>query len=292
MSLKTRTARLSIWSNSLLIVMNFTVGILSGSVSIISEGIHTIMDLLAAIIAYFSVKISDTPPDEQHPYGHGKFENISGVIEAILIYVASGWIIYEAISKIMIPHKIENEGLSLGILVMFIGSVINYFVSKRLYRVAKETDSIALEADALHLKTHIYTSAGIGIGLILIYFTGWYFLDPIIAILVALFILKEATEILIHAYRPLTDSSLDKKEVDLIKDIIETNMGPCTSYHKLRTRKGGSHRYIDFHLEVTEEMSVKQSHDICDELENKIKDQISNAEVTIHVEPKKCHDDV
>jgi cation diffusion facilitator family transporter len=246
------------------------------------------MDLLAAIMAYFSVKISDTPPDEQHPYGHGKFENISGVIEAVLIYVASGWIIYEAISKITSKHDIHDHGLSLGIFIMFAGSLINYFVSKRLYRVAKQTDSIALEADALHLKTHIYTSGGIGVGLILIYFTGWYFLDPIIAILVALYILKEATEILIHAYQPLTDRSLEKEEVELIQKIIEANIEGCTSYHNLRTRKGGSHRYIDLHLEVTEGMSVKESHEICDTIELKIKEKLNNAEVTIHVEPKIC----
>lgn len=288
MSLKSRTARLSIWSNSLLIILNFTVGFISGSVSIISEGIHTIMDLLAAIMAYFSVRISDTPPDEKHPYGHGKFENISGVIEALLIYVASGWIIYEAVQKIRTPHAIDNQGLSLGILVMFAGSVINYFVSKELYRVARKTDSIALEADALHLKTHIYTSAGIGIGLFLIWLTGWYFLDPIIAILVALFILKEATEILIHAYRPLTDTSLDEAEVELIKEVIQANLKSCMTFHKLRTRKGGSHRYVDFHLEVTEQMSVKESHDICNLLEDKIKEKLNNAEITIHVEPKDC----
>lgn len=288
MSLKSRTARLSIWSNSLLIALNFTVGFISGSVSIISEGIHTIMDLLAAIMAYFSVKIADSPPDEKHPYGHGKFENISGVIEALLIYVASAWIIYEAVLKIQSPHEIDNQGLSLGILVMFAGSIINYFVSRQLYKVAKKTDSIALKADALHLKTHIYTSAGIGIGLILIWLTGWYFLDPIIAIIVALFILKEATEILIHAYRPLTDTSLDEKEVELIKEIIQGNLKSCMTYHKLRTRKGGSHRYIDFHLEVTEQMSVKESHDICNLLENKIKESLFNAEITIHVEPKDC----
>jgi len=288
MSLKSRTARLSIWSNSLLIILNFTVGFISGSISIISEGIHTIMDLLAAIMAYFSIRIADTPPDEQHPYGHGKYENISGVIEALLIYVASGWIIWEAVQKLLAPHHIDNYGLSLGILVMFFGSVVNYFVSKRLYKVADETDSIALKADALHLKTHIYTSAGIGIGMILIWLTGWYILDPIIAILVAIFILKEATEILIHAFKPLTDTSLSKDELETITEIIDQHLDECMTYHKLRTRKGGSHRYIDFHLEVTKDMSVQASHELCDRIEQQIEQHIPNAEVTIHVEPKDC----
>lgn len=286
MSLKSRTARLSIWSNSLLIIMNFTVGIMSGSISIISEGIHTIMDLLAAIMAYFSIKISDTPPDEKHPYGHGKFENISGVIEALLIYLASGWIIWEAIQKVMSPHHIDDYGLTLGMLVMLAGSIINFFVSKRLYNVANETDSIALKADALHLKTHIYTSAGIGFGMLLIWLTKWYFLDPVIAIMVALFILKEATDILIQAFKPLTDSSLSEEEVELIIDMINAKLDKSMNFHKLRTRKGGANRYIDFHLEVTQEMSVQESHDLCDLIEKAITEKIQNAEVTIHVEPK------
>ena len=138
------------------------------------------------------------------------------------------------------------------------------------------------------LKDKKRSSINVGIGMIMIWITGWYILDPIIAILVALFILKEATEILIHAYKPLTDSSLSKEEVETIRKIIGDNMGECMNFHKLRTRKGGSHRYIDFHLEVTKEMSVQESHDICDHIEKKIKDQIRNAEVTIHVEPKDC----
>jgi len=172
---KIKVARLSIISNSSLIIMKLAIGIITGSVSIISEAIHSTMDLLAAIIAFFSVKVSDQPPDKQHPYGHGKFENISGVIEAILIFIASLWIIYEAIKRINTNEKIESIGL--GALVMVISAIINFIVSKQLYKVAKKTNSIALEADALHLKADVYTSIGVAFGLFLIWLTNYRILN-------------------------------------------------------------------------------------------------------------------
>jgi len=282
MSKKVRVARLSIFSNSLLIAMKLAVGILSGSISIISEAIHSFMDLLAAIIAFFSVRISDTPADDRHPYGHGKFENISGVVEALLIFVAAFWIIYEAAKKIMHPKEIESIGI--GFIVMLVSAVINFFVSRRLYKVAKETDSIALEADALHLKTDVYTSAGVAVGLGLIWLTGYHIIDPIIAIFVALLILKESYTLFSRAYAPLLDVSLPKKEIEAIRLIIEKHCSDTVSYHDLRTRKAGNFKYIDFHLNLSEHLTVKQAHDICDAIENDIKASFSHTEVTIHVE--------
>ncbi len=187
---KAKAARLSIYSNSFLVVMNLIVGIISGSVSILSEAIHTLVDLIASSIAFFSVKISDSPPDKEHPYGHGKFENISGVIEAILIFVASGVIIYHALIQLTSETAINHTGITLGFIVMMISAIIDMVVSRHLYKVAKETDSIALKADALHLSVHVYTSFGVGVSLAVIYFTGWDFLDPVAAIVVAAFILK------------------------------------------------------------------------------------------------------
>lgn len=195
---KVKTARLSIISNSLLIVMKVVAGLISGSVSILSEAIHSGMDLVAAIIAFFSVKFSDTPPDKEHPYGHGKFENVSGVVEALLIFVAAGWIIYEAIEKITHPSPVEN--IQIGSLVMGISAVVNFLVSRRLYKVARKTDSIALEADALHLKTDVLTSLGVAVGLTLIWFTHWTILDPAVAILVALMIIRESYRLLKNAF--------------------------------------------------------------------------------------------
>jgi cation diffusion facilitator family transporter len=290
LSKKAKTAKLSIYSNSLLIVLNLVVGLISGSVSIISEAVHTVIDLLAAVMAYFSVKISDKPADQKHPFGHGKYENISGVIEALLIFVASGWIIHNAITRLIHGEElIGNFGLTLGFIVMIVSALVNLIVSRRLYKVARETDSIALKADALHLSTHVYTSAGVGISLAVIYFTGWHFLDPIAAIVVASYILKEAIEILIEAFQPLADAALPEDEVILIQSTIQENLGFARDYHMLRTRKMGSNREADFHLEVPGSMSVSDSHQLCDLIEHELQKVLPNLKVTIHVEPEGYH---
>lgn len=280
MTEKVKTARLSIISNSSLIVMKLIAGLISGSVSIISEAIHSGMDLLAAVIAFFSVKTSDNPPDKEHPYGHGKVENISGVIEAVLIFVAAGWIIFEAIQKIIAPKPIDN--LEIGSAVMAVSAIVNFLVSRKLYQVARKTDSIALEADALHLKTDVYTSVGVAVGLLLISITGWNFLDPVVAIAVALLIIKESFNLLRSAFFPLLDSSLTGEETVIISKVIQ-NRG--LSFHHLRTRKSGRYRFADLHLELPENMALKDVHRICDEIEHEIEGRISNIEVQIHVEP-------
>jgi len=277
---KVRTARLSIISNSCLIIMKVFAGIFSGSVSILSEAIHSAMDLLAAIIAFFSVKVSDTPPDARHPYGHGKYENVSGVIEAVLIFFAAIWIIYEAVHKLITPAPVGN--LAIGMIVMAISAVVNFFVSRQLYRVAKETDSIALEADALHLKTDVYTSIGVAVGLLLLMLTGWHFLDPVIAIAVALLILKESWVLLKNAYSPLMDVSLSDDEVMIFKEEM-TQRGLL--FHNLKTRKSGHFRFADLHLELPENMELKEVHRICDEIESVLSTKLKNLEINIHVEP-------
>ena len=289
---KSKAARLSIWSNSFLIILNTAVGLFSGSVSILSEAVHTLIDLLAAVMAFFSVKISETPADEEHPYGHGKFENISAVVEALLIFVASGWIIFHAVNRLIDGSQdIDHLGLGLGFIVMMASALINLFVSRRLYKVAKETDSIALKADALHLSTHVYTSAGVGISLLVIYFTGWHFLDPVAAIVVASYILKEAFEILVEAFRPLTDNALPAEEVSIINKVIQKQINTSgMDFHMLRTRKAGSNREIDFHLEVPGNMTVSDSHNLCDNIEEELKEKLPNLKVTIHVEPQGYHE--
>jgi cation diffusion facilitator family transporter len=282
MNEKVKIARLSLFSNSLLISLKLIVGLLTGSVSILSEAIHSTMDLLAAIIAFFSVKISDKPADEVHPYGHGKVENISGVIEALLILAASIWIIIEAVKKILNPGEIESVGL--GFIVMFISSAVNLIVSKKLYKVAKQEDSIALEADALHLKADVYTSLGVGIGLFLIWITNLNYLDPIVAILVAIFILKEAFELLISAFNPLLDIKLSDEEIEIIKNNINKYSSVYCNYHDLKTRKSGRIRYVELHLVFPEDKTIKEAHDICDKIEHDIGQDLKYTEVMIHLE--------
>jgi len=282
MNAKIKVARLSLLSNTSLIIMKLVVGLFTGSVSILSEAIHSTMDLLAAVIAFFSVRISDRPADDIHPYGHGKVENISGVIEALLIFVASVWIIIEAVKKIINPGEIDSVGL--GFIVMFISAAINFIVSKKLYKVAKQEDSIALEADALHLKADVYTSLGVGGGLFLIWLTGLNYLDPIVAILVAIFILKESFELLKTAFNPLLDVKLSDEEIEIIKDKINQYDSVFCNYHDLKTRKSGRIRYIDLHLVFPENKSIKEAHDICDRIEQNIEQVLKYAEVMIHLE--------
>jgi cation diffusion facilitator family transporter len=282
MNAKVKVARLSIFSNTLLIIMKIVVGLLSGSVSIISEAIHSSMDLVAALIAFLSVKVSDYPPDTRHPYGHGKVENVSGVIEAILIFVAAIWIIVEAIKKLT-GAEIFLEKIWIGSLVMIVSATINALVSQRLYKVARETHSVALEADALHLKTDVYTSAGVALGLVLILVTDIKWLDPIVAIIVALFIIKESFSLLKRAFWPLLDSAWSDNEIeDLEKKLNDMEV----NYHDLRTRIGGNYRFIDLHVEIPENESVGNAHKYCDMIEDELTSLYENLTVTIHVEPK------
>jgi cation diffusion facilitator family transporter len=281
MNAKVSIARLSIISNTLLILMKLAVGLISGSVSILSEAIHSSMDLVAAIIAFFSVRVSDNPPDSRHPYGHGKIENISGVIESLLIFIAALWIIFEAVRKLL-GEKIELDSIALGSVVMLISALVNTYVSRRLYKVARATNSVALEADALHLKTDVYTSLGVSIGLALIIVTGINWLDPVIAILVALFIIREAYLLMTKAFTPLLDTAWNLNEIEE----LETRLKRLeVSYHDLRTRVAGNYRFVDIHIEIPEDISVGKAHKYCDKIEDELTGFYENLTVTIHVEP-------
>jgi cation diffusion facilitator family transporter len=281
MNAKVSIARLSIASNTLLIMLKLAAGLISGSVSIISEAIHSSMDLIAAVIAYFSVKVSDNPPDSRHPYGHGKVENISGVIEAILIFIAAIWIIIEAVKKLL-GEKIELDSIAIGSAVMLVSAIVNTIVSGKLYKVARETHSVALEADALHLKTDVYTSLGVAIGLGLIMITGINWLDPLVAILVALFIINESLHLLKRAFNPLLDTAWGEHEIqELEKTLKKMNV----NYHDLRTRAAGNYKFIDLHIQIPEDVSVGNAHKYCDRIENELTSNYENLTVTIHVEP-------
>jgi len=282
---KTQTARLSIFSNLFLIIIKMIVGMVTGSVSMMSEAIHSGLDMIASVISYFAVKISSKPPDEDHPYGHGKYENISGVLEAVLIFIAAIWIIYEAVERLL--HQTEIQFIGYGIVVMLISMVVNYYVSTKLYKVAKKYDSIALEADALHLKTDIYTSLGVAIGFLLIYLTGLVWLDSVIAILVAILIIYESYSLLNTAFSPLVDTQLPVSEIVVIKCVLENKISKYknVSYTRLRTRKSGAQKYLDFILFVPDDTTVLRAHDLCDEIEDHIIEKIKDIDINIHIEP-------
>lgn len=282
---KGRVALLSIVSNSILIVFKVIAGLLSGSVSIISEAIHSSMDLAASVVAFLSVRQSGKPADREHPYGHGKIENISGIVEGLLIFVAAAMIITEAVKKIFEPAEIQQAGVAIG--VMLVAALANLVVSKKLYKVAREEDSMALEADALHLKTDIYTSLGVGLGILLIKLTGLIILDSIVAILVALLIIKEAWELCGNALGYLLDIKLPDAEEAEIEKVIQSHGDQFVEYHKLKTRKSGNMKHIDFHIVVDPELTVRETHEIIGSLKKDLNDCFRNTRVSVHVDPDK-----
>jgi cation diffusion facilitator family transporter len=282
---RAKVAFLSIISNTLLICFKVLAGILSGSVSIISEAIHSGMDLIASFVAFFSVRHSAKPADKNHPYGHGKIENISGIVEGLLIFVAAAMIIIEAIKKIFEPVEIEQAVVAIA--VMIVSALINLAVSRKLYKVSQEEDSMALEADALHLKTDVYTSFGVGIGILLIKLTGFVILDSIVAILVALLIVKEAWELSQNAFNYLLDAKLSDEEEAEIERIIKDHSDLFIDYHKLKTRKSGNMKHIDFHITVAPQLTVIETHDIIGHLKKDMNDKLKNTRVNIHIDPYK-----
>jgi len=280
MNPKTQVARLSVLSNSFLIILKVIAGVLSGSVSIISEAIHSSMDLLASIIAFFAVRISDTPSDEKHNYGHGKIENVSGVVEGLLIFIAAGWIVFEAVKKMTNIEPVESLGI--GSMVMLISAVVNTVISRKLYKTAKATHSVALEADALHLKTDVYTSLGVATGLFLMWMTKLHWLDPIIAILVAILIIRESFSLLKRAFFPLLDVAWDQEELEKLNKIF---FEMKVNHHDVKTRRAGNYRFIDFHIEMPPELPFSQVHDFCSLIESEIHRTFDNVQITIHAEP-------
>ncbi|MGB9176699.1 MAG: cation diffusion facilitator family transporter [Methanoregula sp.] len=285
--LKQNTARLSVLSNTGLVLMKFVVGFAIGSVSIISEAIHSSMDLIAAVIAFFSVRKSAEPPDAAHSFGHGKFEDISGLIEALLIFAAAILIIYEAASKLLgrTTVELQPELIIYGIAVMGISALVNWYVSHRLFIVAKESESIALESDAWHLRTDIYTSLGVFAGLILIAITGNPIFDPLVALCVAVVIIKAAYDLTKRSLSDLIDHSIPESDEKRIKEIICEHSSIYAGFHDLKTRRSGPEIFIEFHLVVPGDIPVAQSHDLTDHLESDLNTEYPRAAVTIHVEP-------
>ncbi len=280
---KTGVAALSIASNLTLTLAKLTIGLLIGSVSVVAEAIHSGVDLLASLIAYFAVRTSGKEPDAGHPYGHGKYENASGTIEGMLILIAAGLIIAEAVTKLTSGVHLPNVDLGLYVMILSVGA--NFFVSRQLFRVARRTDSLALEADAYHLTTDIATSGGVLVGLAIVKLTGWSVLDPIVALGVAALIIHAAWDITQRSARDLLDRALPDDERAKIEKILTDHAENYVGYHNLRSRKAGSHRHIDLHLVVDSQLTVEQAHDLCNDLERHIESALPQTTVVIHVEP-------
>ncbi|MFH0944331.1 MAG: cation-efflux pump [Planctomycetota bacterium] len=288
---KKRVAWLSVASNTTLTAIKLGAGLMTGSVSILSEAAHSAMDLIAAGIATFSVHVSDIPPDRDHPYGHEKVENVSGVIEGLLIFGAAGWIIYEAVGKLI--GGVELQGLGPGLVVMAISAVVNLIVAGRLKSVSIAERSVALEADAAHLYTDVYTSAAVFVGLAAITAGERFFgvdlswLDPVIAMAVALLIMGAAFRITRKSFLPLLDVAASEEELATIEQTLDEFAGTGCDYHKIRTRRAGGSLHVDLHIGCRPGVTLDQGHGISHAIKAGIEENLPGARVLIHVEPSK-----
>jgi cation diffusion facilitator family transporter len=283
--LKQRSAAISVVSNSGLILLKVVAGTITGSVSLLTEAVHSSIDLVASIVAFFSVRKADEPADESHRYGHEKIENLAAAIEGILILVGSAAIAFQAIRHLVGHGRIQTVGL--GIAVVAVSLLVNLVVSFRLARAARRTDSPALAGDAAHLGTDALTSATVLVGLTLVAVTGAQWIDPVVALAVALVIVTTGIRLLLQSSRVLVDESLPAAEVEAIRESIADFAGRgVVGYHELRTRRAGSRRYVDLHVQFREGTSLEAAHRTAHELQDTIGQRLRGADVLIHLEPE------
>jgi len=283
--MKARTAALSVASNSTLIVLKVVAGTITGSVAILTEAIHSSIDLIASIVAFLSVRKADEPADESHRYGHEKIENLAAAIEGILILVGSSVIAFEAIRRLVRGGRVES--VPLGIAVMGVSVVADLAVSTVIARRARATESAALEGDAAHLRTDALTSAGVLIGLALVKLTGAQWIDPVVALAVAAAIVTTGVRLIGRSSRVLVDEALPGAEVGEIRRAV-AGFGPrgVVGYHELRTRRAGARRYVDLHIQFRSGTSLEDAHRTAHELQDVISSRLAGADVLIHLEPE------
>jgi cation diffusion facilitator family transporter len=282
---KSGAAGLSIASNSLLIAIKLAAGAITGSIAIVTEAVHSLIDLIASVVAFVSVRKADEPADADHPYGHEKVESLAATIEGMLILIGAGIIVYEATHRLVDGSQVESLGV--GIAVMGFSVLANLVVSGVLYRQAREHDSPALEGDAAHLRTDALTSAGVLTGLAIVQITGVVAFDSITALIVAGAIVTAGLRIIRRSSGVLVDEALPDAEMDQIEAAIAAARTPeVAGYHKLRARKAGSRRYIDFHVQYRSGTSLERAHELAHQMRAEIEASLRRAEVLIHAEPE------
>jgi len=282
-STRSGAAKLSVIVIVGLVVLKVAVAVITGSISVLAQAVDSFLDLFAVAITLLAISIATKPADEEHPFGHGKAENIAAIAQAMLIFTAGGLIIYSAVRQIITGTTIELTEAGIG--VMLISIITSIFLSRHLVKVSRATDSIALQATAHNIAIDVYSAAVVLVGLIAVRFTGLGIIDPIIALLVALFILKVAYDVLRRSFGSLIDVKLPETEENIIRSCIMEHDGELVGFHELRTRKSGRQRYIDLHVVMPKDASVEDAHRLCDYLEQDIGNRLRHANVTIHVEP-------
>jgi cation diffusion facilitator family transporter len=282
---RSRAAAVSIVSNTSLIALKVVAGLITGSVAILTEAIHSSVDLAASFIAYFSVRLAETPADAEHRYGHEKFENVAAAAEGVLILIGSGVIVYAAIRSLVLGPELDSLGFGIGVVAF--ATAVNLVVSAWLYRQARLSQSFALEGDAAHLRTDAFTSAGVLVGLALAQITGAHWLDPAIALVIAGAIVVTGTRIVARSWGVLVDEALPDAEQDAIREAIEAFAGRgVVGYHQLRTRRAGARRYVDLHVQFRSGTSLEDAHGTAHALQDEIERRLpGGTDVLIHLEP-------
>lgn len=282
---KSGAAGLSIASNSLLIAIKLAAGAITGSIAIVTEAVHSLIDLVASVVAFVSVRKADEPADAEHPYGHEKVESLAATIEGMLILIGAGIIVYEATHRLVAGAEVERLGI--GIAVMGLSVLANLAVSTVLARQAGKHDSPALEGDAAHLRTDALTSLGVLAGLGLVEITGIVAFDSITALIVAAAIVTAGLRIIRRSSGVLVDETLPGAEMDRIEAAIAAARTPeVAGYHRLRARRAGSRRYIDLHVQYRSGTSLERAHELAHRMRAEIEADLRRAEVLIHVEPE------
>ncbi len=282
---RTRAAAVSIASNTLLIALKLIAGAVTGSVAILTEAIHSAIDLIASFIAYFSVRQAEEPADAGHRYGHEKFENVAAAAEGVLILVGAGVIIYASAASLVRGPELKSLGFGIG--VVGFASLTNLLVSAWLFRRARETQSPALEGDAAHLRTDAYTSLGVLVGLVLVKWTDQEWLDPAVALVIGAAIVVTGLRLVARSWRVLVDEALPDDELVAVREAIADFGHPdVVGYHKLRTRRAGARRYLDMHVQFRTGTTLEVAHATAHELQDRIASRLRGADVLIHLEPE------
>lgn len=280
-----RVIMVSIGAAIATMLLKFGAYLLTGSVSLLSDAAESSVNLVAALVAFGALTFVARPADESYRYGYDKAEYFSSGVEGALILVAAVTIIYTAVNRFLNPAPLANLGL--GLAISLIASGINLGVARFMFGKAEQYDSITLEADAHHLMTDVWTSVGVVATLVVVMFAppSWSILDPIIAMLLGLNIIRTGVSLVKRSVAGLMDVSLPPEEMDQIEAIIREKEGSNAVYHKFRTRKSASRRYVEFHLLLPGDISVRAAHDRCTAIETEIRSRLPKTRVTIHVEP-------
>jgi cation diffusion facilitator family transporter len=266
-----------------LVLLKIITGWISGSISVFAQAADSFLDLFAGLVTFFAVRIATRPADEEHPFGHGKVEDIAGVVQGILIFIAAGLIVYSSVGRIINKTPIEHAEVGMG--AMIVSMVASILLSRHLLRVSRATGSVVLEANARNITADIYSTAAVLVGLLVVRFTGLNILDPVIAMGIAIYIAKIAYDAINKPLLGLVDASLPRSEQAVIKSCLAEHGNQIVGFHELRTRRSGNQRYIDLHLVMAKGISLEQAHQVCDSLEVNIQSRLPRTNVTIHVEP-------